>query len=89
MEPFRTEWRIAADDIGVAGSVDFVGKFSDGTYALIDWKRTKNLQSNLTNGFNRRAKYVFDEHIPLLRRTFQTAYNCHQSKCPISTIESF
>jgi hypothetical protein len=55
MVPFRTEWRIAADDLGVAGSVDFVGKFDDGTYALIDWKRSKDLGSNLTNKFKKRA----------------------------------
>jgi hypothetical protein len=55
MVPFRTEWRIAADDLGVAGSVDFVGKFDDGTYALIDWKRSKDLGSNLTNKYKKRA----------------------------------
>jgi hypothetical protein len=55
MEPFRTEWRIAAPDLGVAGSVDFVGKFPDGTFALIDWKRSKDLAAGLHNRFGKRA----------------------------------
>lgn len=55
IQPFRTEWRIAADDVGVAGSIDFVGKFPDGTYALMDWKRAKDLGSNLNTKFGKRA----------------------------------
>ena len=55
MEPFRTEWRIAAPDVSVAGSVDFVGRFPDGTYALIDWKRSKDLAAGLNNRFGKRA----------------------------------
>ena len=55
IQPFRTEWRIAASDYGVAGSVDFVGKFPDDTYALIDWKRSKDLQSNLSSKYGKFA----------------------------------
>lgn len=56
IQPFRTEWRIAAPDAGVAGSIDFVGRFTDGTFALIDWKRSKALDENLTNKYGKRAK---------------------------------
>jgi len=43
IEAFRTEWRIAAPEHSLAGSVDFVGKCADGTYVICDWKRSKKL----------------------------------------------
>jgi hypothetical protein len=60
IKPFRTEWRIAAPAFSIAGSVDFVGRFPDGTYALIDWKRAKDLGNNLENKYNKRGKYPLD-----------------------------
>lgn len=60
IQPFRTEWRIAAPSYSIAGSVDFVGRFPDGTYALIDWKRAKDLGNNLDNKYNRRGKFPLD-----------------------------
>ena len=43
IEPYRTEWRIAAPDLGLGGSIDFVGKLPDGKFVIMDWKRSKNL----------------------------------------------
>jgi hypothetical protein len=60
IDPFRTEWRIAAPDIGLAGSVDFVGRLPDGTYAVMDWKRSKELPNkmdNRNNKYGKNAKY--------------------------------
>lgn len=54
--PWRTEWRIAAPEYDLAGSVDFVGKLPDGTYCIMDWKRSKNLASSLGNAYGRRGK---------------------------------
>lgn len=45
--PYRTEWRIAAPDYSIAGSVDFVGKDSEGNFIIMDWKRSKNLQASV------------------------------------------
>ena len=56
IEPYRTEWRICAPEYDLAGSVDFVGKRPDGTYVIMDWKRSKNLASSLENSFGKRAK---------------------------------
>ena len=55
IEPWRTEWRIAAPDLSLGGSIDFVGKCSDGTYAIFDWKRSKNLEGNISNGYGRKG----------------------------------
>lgn len=58
IKPFRTEWRIVAPDLNLAGSVDFVGQMPDGTYCIMDWKRAKNLAGQLTNGYNKKATYA-------------------------------
>lgn len=50
---YRTEWRIAAEELSLAGSVDYVGKLPDGTYEIIDWKRAKDLKNNLVNRYER------------------------------------
>jgi hypothetical protein len=60
IQPTRTEWRIAAPKERIAGSVDFVGRFEDGTYAILDWKRSKDLQGGLTNKFGKRCAYPID-----------------------------
>ena len=56
IKAYRTEWRIAAPEIGIAGSVDFIGQAMDGSYVIIDWKRAKALESNLLNAYGRKAK---------------------------------
>lgn len=43
IEPYRTEWRIAAPDLNLGGSIDFVGRRPNGKFVLMDWKRSKNL----------------------------------------------
>ena len=51
--PYRTEWRICAPDLGLAGSVDFVGKLPDGTFCIIDWKTSKKLETSLSNEYKK------------------------------------
>lgn len=61
IEPWRTEWRIAAPDIRVGGSVDFVGRNADGTYTIMDWKRSKDLHEKLPpSKWGNYAKYPID-----------------------------
>jgi hypothetical protein len=57
IRPYRTEWRIAAPDLSLGGSVDFVGRKGDGTYILMDWKRSKNLPVKMHKSFGRYARY--------------------------------
>ena len=42
--PYRLEWRIFHEELDLAGSVDFVGKCEDGTYWIVDWKRSKEIK---------------------------------------------
>ena len=46
LSSYITEWRIASPlALGLAGSVDFVGRFEDRTFGIVDWKRIKNWDS--------------------------------------------
>lgn len=56
IQPYRTEWRIAAPDLSLGGSVDFVGAKPDGTYVLMDWKRSKNLPTEINAAYGKLGK---------------------------------
>ncbi len=56
LTPYRTEWRIAAPDLSLAGSVDLVVRKPDGTFAIIDWKRSKNLPTSIDSNYGKYAK---------------------------------
>ena len=43
-EPLRTEWLVFKEDIKLAGSIDMVFKKPDGTLAIYDWKRAKEIR---------------------------------------------
>ena len=43
-EPLRTEWLVFKEDIKLAGSIDMVFKKPDGTLAIYDWKRAKEMR---------------------------------------------
>lgn len=46
IETFRTEWRIAAPDLSLAGSIDFVGRLnSSDQFIVMDWKRSRRFSS--------------------------------------------
>jgi hypothetical protein len=42
--PYRTEWLVFKEDIKLAGSIDMVFKKPDGTFAIYDWKRAKEMK---------------------------------------------
>ena len=52
---YRTEWKVYAEDIDVAGSIDFVLRQADGSLALVDWKRSSRIASRGEH-FNRFMK---------------------------------
>lgn len=47
VEAFRTEWKVFARPFDIAGSIDFVGRFTqgplEGQLIIVDWKRSKDL----------------------------------------------
>lgn len=42
--PFRTEWLVFKEDIKLAGSIDMLYLKPDGTLAIYDWKRAKEMR---------------------------------------------
>ena len=46
-EVFRTEWRIFCEDSNVAGSIDMVARAPDGTFVLVDWKRSDKVRTTV------------------------------------------
>lgn len=58
VEPVRTEWRIASPDHGLAGTVDFIGKWKENNkYIVIDWKRSKGFPDKLDGWGTKSARY--------------------------------
>lgn len=53
LKPYRTEWIIYHEDIKLAGSIDMVYENRDGTLAIYDWKRSKEIKK--VNQWNRYA----------------------------------
>ena len=41
--PFRTEWRVFDEELGMAGTIDLICSRKDGTFEFYDWKRSKSL----------------------------------------------
>ena len=55
--PFRTEWRVFDEELGIAGTIDLICSCSDGSFEFYDWKRSKSLIDEYgnvcrTNKFN-------------------------------------
>jgi len=50
--PFRTEWLVFDEELKLSGSIDMVFKKPDGTFAIYDWKRSKEIrtQNNFQSG---------------------------------------
>lgn len=54
VKAFRTEWEVYTDaSIGIAGSIDWVGQFPDGSLCVVDWKRTGPDRHDIHNRWNR------------------------------------
>ena len=57
--PLRAEWRIFCKRARVAGTIDAVFRFSDGTLGIFDWKRTPSIavEDNFRTGIGVMEKY--------------------------------
>ena len=62
LEPYRTEWMVYYEELMISGSIDMVFKNPDGTISIYDWKRVKEIKSEVEFG-----KYAHTEcirHLP-------------------------
>jgi len=62
LKPYRTEWMIYHDDLKLAGSIDMVYENPDGSLAIYDWKRAKEISK--VNGFKESATTECINHLP-------------------------
>lgn len=62
LKPYRTEWMIYHEDAKIAGSIDMVYENPDGTLAIYDWKRCKEITK--VNGWNETATNPIIGHLP-------------------------
>ena len=60
--PFRTEWMIFHEELKLAGSIDMVYENPDGTLAIYDWKRSKEITK--VNGWDKFATNKLICHMP-------------------------
>ena len=54
---YRTEWEIYGEEENLAGSVDFVGTFPDGSLVIVDWKRSDKLATHMRDHWNKKLKW--------------------------------
>ncbi len=52
--PFRTEWRVYDEDLGIAGTIDLICSREDGTFEFYDWKRSKSIIDEFDNLYDSR-----------------------------------
>lgn len=50
LKPYRTEWMVYHEDLKIAGSIDMVYENPDGTLAIYDWKRSKEISKSNSFG---------------------------------------
>jgi ATP-dependent exoDNAse (exonuclease V) beta subunit len=62
LKPYRTEWMIFHEDLKLAGSIDMVYENPDGTLAIYDWKRSKEITK--VNNWNQFATNKLICHMP-------------------------
>lgn len=86
--PYRTEWSVFDGSLDLAGQIDMIYKKQDGTYALYDWKRVKEIKKE--NMFERglgklrdldHCNYIhYSIQLNIYKRILETRYDIHISE---------
>lgn len=63
LEPFRTEWMVYSNDLGIAGSIDmlFRKKSNPEEYVIYDWKRSKEIKYENRFGHGKGPVHTLDD----------------------------
>jgi ATP-dependent exoDNAse (exonuclease V) beta subunit len=62
LEPYRTEWTVFHEELRISGSIDMVFENPDGTISIYDWKRCKEIKSEVE--FNKYSHTECISHLP-------------------------
>ena len=96
-EPYRTEWMIYDEPNKICGTLDFLVKNTDGTYTIIDWKRSKSIHKPRTTMISNTTfwhyciqlnlyKYILEKHYGI-RITKMTIVQMHPEKGKLTTYD--
>jgi ATP-dependent exoDNAse (exonuclease V) beta subunit len=83
LEPYRTEWSIFDGELELAGQIDMIYKKQDGTFALYDWKRVKEIKKDnpFEKGIGKLSKLDhcnynhYSLQLNIYKRLLETRYN--------------
>ena len=62
MKAYRTEWMVYYEELMISGSIDMVFENPDGTISIYDWKRCKEIKSEVE--FNKYSHTDCISHLP-------------------------
>jgi CRISPR/Cas system-associated exonuclease Cas4 (RecB family) len=62
LKPYRTEWMVYYEELMISGSIDMVFENPDGTIRIYDWKRCKEIKSEVE--FGKYAHTTCISHLP-------------------------
>jgi hypothetical protein len=60
--PYRTEWCVFQEDVRLSGSIDMIFELPDGTLAIYDWKRCKEIVKS--SAWDKSATTPAISHLP-------------------------
>ncbi len=74
--PYRTEWRIFDEELGIAGTIDCLMRRSDGSYVMVDWKRSEKIGKETSLGLVAQTKDPWNKKgVGPLSHIHDTSYN--------------
>lgn len=86
--PYRTEWSVFDGSLDLAGQIDMIYKKQDGTYALYDWKRSKEIkkENSFEKGLGKlssldHCNYIhYSIQLNIYKRILETRYDMKVSE---------
>lgn len=82
-EWYRTEWMIYDEDIKICGTLDFLAKNADGTFTIIDWKRSKNISEPSSLFMSNTSYWHYTLQLNLYKYILEKNYDIKISKLMI------
>lgn len=79
-EPYRSEWMIYDEDSKICGTLDFIAKNKDGTYTIVDWKRSKNISEPSTIFMTNTTYWHYALQLNLYQYILERHYNMKITK---------
>ena len=79
-EWYRSEWMIYDEDSRICGTLDFMAKNPDGTFTIIDWKRSKNISEPRSLFISNTSYWHYTLQLNLYKYILEKNYNMSISK---------